>query len=118
LRDRDGPNLAIVTAYNDIHQPFVRLCDGVTQGEAGMELSLFWRGAIALSMAAPTAACPAARPSAIRATPEAAAGGAIGKICAEMRLDASAGRLDVLVDEEVWARRGHVEAICPAPISA
>lgn len=67
------------------------MCDGVTQGEAGMELSLFWRGVIALSTAAPMAACPAARPSAIRATPEAAAGGAIGKICAEVRLDASAG---------------------------
>lgn len=69
-------NLGIVTAYNDMlsaHQPFDRypnvireavreiggtaqvaggvpaMCDGVTQGEAGMELSLFSRDVIALS---------------------------------------------------------------------
>ena len=78
LRVGDGPNLAIVTAYNDMlsaHQPFERypdiikraaraaggsaqvaggvpaMCDGVTQGEAGMELSLFSRDVIALSTA-------------------------------------------------------------------
>ena len=78
LRDGEGPNLAIVTAYNDMlsaHQPFARfpelikqaaraaggsaqvaggvpaMCDGVTQGEAGMELSLFSRDVIALSTA-------------------------------------------------------------------
>ena len=78
LRDGGGPNLAIVTAYNDMlsaHQPFERfpnlvknaaravgataqvaggvpaMCDGVTQGEAGMELSLFSRDVIALSTA-------------------------------------------------------------------
>ncbi len=78
LRNGDGPNLAIVTAYNDMlsaHQPFARfpdlikqaaravggsaqvaggvpaMCDGVTQGEAGMELSLFSRDVIALSTA-------------------------------------------------------------------
>jgi phosphogluconate dehydratase len=78
LRNGDGPNLAIVTAYNDMlsaHQPFERypdlirqaardaggtaqvaggvpaMCDGVTQGEAGMELSLFSRDVIALSTA-------------------------------------------------------------------
>jgi len=78
LRDGAGPNLAIVTAYNDMlsaHQPFERfpelikraareaggsaqvaggvpaMCDGVTQGEAGMELSLFSRDVIALSTA-------------------------------------------------------------------
>jgi phosphogluconate dehydratase len=78
LRDGDGPNLAIVTSYNDMlsaHQPFERfpelikraaraaggtaqvaggvpaMCDGVTQGEAGMELSLFSRDVIALSTA-------------------------------------------------------------------
>ena len=71
-----GPNLAIVTAYNDMlsaHQPYGRypeamklyarevgataqvaggvpaMCDGVTQGQAGMELSLFSRDIIALS---------------------------------------------------------------------
>ena len=71
-----GPNLSIVTAYNDMlsaHQPYHRypermkiwarevgataqvaggtpaMCDGVTQGEAGMELSLFSRDTIALS---------------------------------------------------------------------
>ncbi len=71
-------NLAIVTAYTDMlsaHQPFERfpdliraaahaaggvaqvaggvpaMCDGVTQGEAGMELSLFSRDVIALSTA-------------------------------------------------------------------
>ncbi|MEO1734020.1 MAG: dihydroxy-acid dehydratase, partial [Pseudomonadota bacterium] len=69
-------NLGIVTAYNDMlsaHQPFERfpqlikaaareaggtaqvaggvpaMCDGVTQGETGMELSLFSRDAIALA---------------------------------------------------------------------
>ncbi|MGQ7793337.1 phosphogluconate dehydratase [Faunimonas sp. B44] len=70
------PNLAIVTAYNDMlsaHQPFERfpelirraaheaggvaqvaggvpaMCDGVTQGQSGMELSLFSRDAIAMA---------------------------------------------------------------------
>src|SRR5262249_62318285 len=78
LREGEGPNLAIVTTYNDMlsaHQPFERfpeiikriareaggtaqvaggapaMCDGVTQGEAGMELSLFSRDVIALSTA-------------------------------------------------------------------
>ncbi len=78
LRDGAGPNLAIVTAYNDMlsaHQPYGRfpdiikeaaraaggsaqvaggvpaMCDGVTQGEKGMELSLFSRDVIALSTA-------------------------------------------------------------------
>jgi phosphogluconate dehydratase len=78
LRNGDGPNLAIVTSYNDMlsaHQPFERypeliraaareaggtaqvaggvpaMCDGVTQGEVGMELSLFSRDVIALSTA-------------------------------------------------------------------
>ena len=71
-----GGNLGIVTAYNDMlsaHQPFARfpdlireaarsvggtaqvaggvpaMCDGVTQGEAGMELSLFSRDVIAMA---------------------------------------------------------------------
>jgi phosphogluconate dehydratase len=78
LRNGSAPNLAIVTAYNDMlsaHQPFedypnmIReaaravggtaqvaggvpaMCDGVTQGETGMELSLFSRDVIALSTA-------------------------------------------------------------------
>jgi phosphogluconate dehydratase len=78
LRNGDGPNLAIVTSYNDMlsaHQPFeyypdiIRkaareaggtaqvaggvpaMCDGVTQGETGMDLSLFSRDVIALSTA-------------------------------------------------------------------
>src|SRR6476619_2395462 len=78
LRAGEAPNLAIVTAYNDMlsaHQPFERfpkvireaaresgavaqvaggvpaMCDGITQGEAGMELSLFSRDVIALSTA-------------------------------------------------------------------
>lgn len=73
-----GPNIGIVTAYNDLlsaHAPYYRyperlklyarevgataqvaggtpaMCDGVTQGEAGMELSLFSRDVIALSTA-------------------------------------------------------------------
>ena len=72
------PNIGIVTAYNDMlsaHQPFERfpeliraaardagataqvaggvpaMCDGVTQGETGMELSLFSRDVIALATA-------------------------------------------------------------------
>ena len=71
-----GPNFAIVTAYNDMlsaHQPYGRypeamklyarevgataqvaggvpaMCDGVTQGQDGMELSLFSRDAIAMA---------------------------------------------------------------------
>ncbi len=78
LRNASGPNLAIVTSYNDMlsaHQPFefypelIRqaaraaggtaqvaggvpaMCDGVTQGETGMELSLFSRDVIAMSTA-------------------------------------------------------------------
>jgi phosphogluconate dehydratase len=78
LREGAGPNLGIVTAYNDMlsaHQPYERfpalirqaareaggtaqvaggvpaMCDGVTQGEAGMELSLFSRDVIALATA-------------------------------------------------------------------
>src|SRR5947209_7697956 len=78
LKEGDAANLAIVTAYNDMlsaHQPYERypelikraaraagataqvaggvpaMCDGVTQGEAGMELSLFSRDVIALSTA-------------------------------------------------------------------
>lgn len=70
------PNIGIVTAYNDMlsaHQPFERfpdivrqaaremdataqvaggtpaMCDGVTQGRPGMELSLFSRDVIAMS---------------------------------------------------------------------
>lgn len=73
-----GPNVAIVTAYNDVlsaHAPLARypdmlqdearchgataqvaggvpaMCDGVTQGEPGMELSLFSRDAIAMGTA-------------------------------------------------------------------
>jgi len=72
---REG-NLGIITAYNDMlsaHQPFATypdlirqaareahgtaqvaggvpaMCDGITQGEAGMELSLFSRDVIALA---------------------------------------------------------------------
>ena len=45
-------------------------------------------------------------------TPEAAAGGAIGKIRNGdvIRLDAPAGRLEVKVADDVWARRPHAEA--------
>ena len=73
-----APNVAIVTAYNDMlsaHQPYGRypeqmkifarevgataqvaggvpaMCDGVTQGQAGMDLSLFSRDVIAMSTA-------------------------------------------------------------------
>ena len=73
-----APNIAIVTAYNDMlsaHAPYQSypdrikatarrlganavvaggvpaMCDGVTQGTAGMELSLFSRDAIAMSTA-------------------------------------------------------------------
>ncbi len=76
LRADVVPNLAIVTAYNDMlsaHQPYETfpailkqaareaggvaqvaggvpaMCDGVTQGRAGMEMSLFSRDVIALS---------------------------------------------------------------------
>ncbi len=76
MKRRRGPNIGIVTAYNDMlsaHQPYGRypekmkiyarevgataqvaggtpaMCDGVTQGEDGMELSLFSRDVIALS---------------------------------------------------------------------
>ncbi len=76
LRELRWPNLGIVTAYNDMlsaHQPFERfpgliraaardagataqvaggvpaMCDGITQGQPGMELSLFSRDVIAMS---------------------------------------------------------------------
>ena len=76
LKGLRWPNLAIVTAYNDMlsaHQPFERfpaliklaarevgataqvaggvpaMCDGVTQGHTGMELSLFSRDVIAMA---------------------------------------------------------------------
>ncbi|GAB4013829.1 phosphogluconate dehydratase [Nocardioides ultimimeridianus] len=78
LRANRKPNLGIVTSYNDMlsaHQPFesyppvlkqavVRagglaqvaggvpaMCDGITQGRAGMELSLYSRDVIAMSAA-------------------------------------------------------------------
>ncbi|WP_439685037.1 phosphogluconate dehydratase [Cupriavidus oxalaticus] len=78
LRVDHAPNLGIVTAYNDMlsaHQPYERypgvireaaravgavaqvaggvpaMCDGITQGNAGMELSLFSRDAIAMGTA-------------------------------------------------------------------
>ena len=78
IRTGGGPNIGIVTAYNDMlsaHQPygpypnqiklFARevgataqvvggvpaMCDGVTQGQPSMELSLFSRDTIALSTA-------------------------------------------------------------------
>ncbi|MCT2559494.1 phosphogluconate dehydratase [Tsuneonella sp. YG55] len=78
IKSGRGPNLAIVTAYNDMlsaHQPYgayppqmkvwarevgatcqvaggtPAMCDGVTQGQDGMELSLFSRDAIALATA-------------------------------------------------------------------
>ncbi len=76
LKRKPWPNLAIVSAYNDMlsaHQPYERypalikaaareagavaqfaggvpaMCDGITQGTTGMELSLFSRDVIAMS---------------------------------------------------------------------
>jgi len=73
-----APNIGIVTAYNEMlsaHQPYVgypdiirneahklgatvqvaggvpAMCDGITQGEPGMEMSLFSRDTIAMSTA-------------------------------------------------------------------
>jgi len=78
LKQGERPNLAIVSSYNDMlsaHQPFASyplsikqaafaagataqfaggvpaMCDGVTQGQAGMELSLFSRDVIAMATA-------------------------------------------------------------------
>ena len=78
LKELRAPNLGIVSAYNDMlsaHQPLERypglikeaareagavaqfaggvpaMCDGVTQGQPGMELSLFSRDTIALATA-------------------------------------------------------------------
>ncbi len=78
LRSGHRANLAIVTAYNDMlsaHQPYERypalirqiardsgftaqvaggvpaMCDGITQGRAGMQLSLFSRDLIAMAAA-------------------------------------------------------------------
>jgi len=78
MRNPAAPNVAIVSAYNDMlsaHQPYERfpdilrkaahevgataqyaggvpaMCDGVTQGRPGMELSLFSRDVIAMSTA-------------------------------------------------------------------
>jgi len=78
IANSDAPNIGIITAYNDMlsaHQPFESypaqlkraaaengavaqvaggvpaMCDGVTQGQEGMDLSLFSRDVIALSTA-------------------------------------------------------------------
>jgi len=78
IREQRAPNLAIVSAYNDMlsaHQPFAAypevikraareagataqfaggvpaMCDGVTQGQPGMELSLWSRDVIAQATA-------------------------------------------------------------------
>lgn len=78
LRGGRSPNIGIITSYNDVlsaHQPFEAypaliksaarqaggtaqvaggvpaMCDGVTQGQAGMELSLFSRDVIAQATA-------------------------------------------------------------------
>ena len=78
LRAAERRNIAIVTSYNDMlsaHQPYERypsilkkavmqaggvaqvagavpaMCDGITQGRAGMELSLFSRDVVAMSTA-------------------------------------------------------------------
>ncbi len=78
LKEQKKPSLAIVSSYNDMlsaHQPYENfprlikeaarsagavaqfaggvpaMCDGVTQGQPGMELSLFSRDAIAMSTA-------------------------------------------------------------------
>jgi phosphogluconate dehydratase len=78
LLDERAPNIGIITAYNDMlsaHQPFETyptrikeaaralgataqvaagvpaMCDGVTQGQPGMELSLFSRDTIAMAAA-------------------------------------------------------------------
>ena len=78
IKRQTGPNIGIVTAYNDMlsaHQPYGRypeqikifareagataqvaggvpaMCDGVTQGQPGMDLSLFSRDVIALATA-------------------------------------------------------------------
>lgn len=78
IKKNDGLNYAIVSAYNDMlsaHQPFKNypdlikkeifkhnafaqfaggtpaMCDGITQGYEGMELSLFSRDVIAMSVA-------------------------------------------------------------------
>ncbi len=78
LKQQKEPSVAIVSAYNDMlsaHQPFERfpriikdavrtvggvaqfaggtpaMCDGVTQGQPGMELSLFSRDTIAMATA-------------------------------------------------------------------
>ncbi len=78
LKEQKVPSVAIVSAYNDMlsaHQPFERfppiikeavraaggvaqfaggtpaMCDGITQGQPGMELSLFSRDTIAMATA-------------------------------------------------------------------
>lgn len=78
IAEQKGPNLGIVTAYNDMlsaHQPLATypdlikriaaegsataqvaggvpaMCDGITQGQPGMELSLFSRDVIAMGTA-------------------------------------------------------------------
>jgi phosphogluconate dehydratase len=77
MRNSDAPNIAIITAYNDMlsaHKTYETypqllkksvagaggvaqvagavpaMCDGITQGEAGMDLSLISRDVIALSV--------------------------------------------------------------------
>ncbi|MBI5557046.1 MAG: phosphogluconate dehydratase [Deltaproteobacteria bacterium] len=77
MRHGSGPNIAIITSYNDMlsaHKPYETyprvlkdsvaraggtaqvagavpaMCDGITQGEAGMDLSLISRDVIAMSV--------------------------------------------------------------------
>ncbi|WP_220428660.1 phosphogluconate dehydratase [Sphingobium fluviale] len=84
IRSARAMNIGIVTAYNDMlsaHQPYGRypdqiklfarergataqvaggvpaMCDGVTQGQAGMQLSLFSRDVIAMSTAVALSHC-------------------------------------------------------------
>ena len=88
IATRRGPNIGIISAYNDTissHQPFgaypplmkvwarevgataqvagstPAMCDGVTQGMDGMELSLFSRDVIALSAAVGLSSLPGVR---------------------------------------------------------
>jgi phosphogluconate dehydratase len=78
MQDESAPNIGIVTAYNDMlsaHQPYAdyptliketayslgasaqvaggvpAMCDGVTQGQTGMDMSLFSRDVIAMATA-------------------------------------------------------------------
>jgi dihydroxyacid dehydratase/phosphogluconate dehydratase len=150
LRAGHRPNLAIISAYNDLlsaHQPLANyralikqaaheagavaqfaggvpaMCDGITQGQPGMELSLFscdviaMAPAVALVTGGRMSGGSGSVPAAIHVTPECVAGGPLGRVRDGdmIRLDADPRTLTVLVAPEILAERR--VAVSPAAVT-